>query len=213
MVKLAIFDVDYTLTKRETAFEFLMFMIKKNSKVIFHVPKSIVSALLYVLNIYSAGKAKEKFLGFINNIGEKEMESIVSEFYKKRLCRIFYEDAIKTIKKLKAQGYKIILISASGEFYLKELYNIKEIDKIIGTVFKIENGVYKNKIEGRNCKGQEKVNRLMKYIKDNKLNVDFKNSYMFSDSISDMPLFNLVGNAYLINSKKKCNNIKNLKWK
>ena len=44
------------------------------------------------------------------------------------------------------------------------------------------------------------------------MQVDFKNSYMFSDSLSDKPLLDLVGNPYLINYKKD-NEIKILKWK
>ena len=68
------------------------------------------------------------------------MKKIVKEFYEKRLSKILYKDAIDTIKKMKAEGYKIYLISASAEFYLRELYNIKEVDKVIGTRFAMENG-------------------------------------------------------------------------
>ena len=42
--------------------------------------------------------------------------------------------------------------------------------------------------------------------------MDFKNSYMFSDSLSDKPLLDLVGKPYLINYKKK-SEIEILKWK
>ena len=68
-------------------------------------------------------------------------------------------------------------------------------------------------MEGLNCKGEEKVKRLMEMLKQENIEVDFKNSYMFSDSLSDSPLFNLVGNPYLINYKKSHKTIKNLNWK
>ena len=64
-------------------------------------------------------------------------------------------------------------------------------------------GLYNRKIVGENCKGEEKVRRLKEYLKEESIDVDFKNSYMFSDSLSDLPLFNLVGNPYLINYKGK----------
>ncbi len=63
------------------------------------------------------------------------MRKIVKEFYEKRLSKILYKDAIDTVRKMKSQGYKIYLISASAEFYLNEFYNIKEVDKVIGTRF------------------------------------------------------------------------------
>jgi len=188
-------------------------MMKKDPKLIRHLPKSLWSTFLYVSKIYDAQKAKESFIAFIEGIDEKKMKELVKEFYEKRLSKIFYKDAIDMIKKLKGEGCKIYLISASAEFYLNELYAIKEVDKVIGTRFKCEGGTHRRNMEGINCKGEEKVNRLMEVLKEENIEVDFKNSYMFSDSLSDSPLFNLVGNPYLINSKKGNEIIKNLNWK
>lgn len=213
MEKLAIFDVDFTITKRETLIELFLFMLKKNPRFIVFVPRIIMTGLLYGIKIIDEKKSKETFIKFISGIDEKEMKLIVKDFYEKRLSKILYVDAIDTIKKLKSKGYKIYLISASPEVYLEEFYNIKEVDMVIGTKIKVENGKYKNSIEGKNNKGEEKVKRLMEVLKKQNVEVDFKNSYMFSDSLADLPLFNLVGNQYLINFKKKHKDIKILNWK
>lgn len=213
MELLAIFDVDYTLTKRETLMELYFFMLKKDIRFIKFIPRSIMSGILYSLKIYDAGKAKQSFIKFLEGVHEEEMKTLVKEFYEERLSKILYKDAIDTIKKLKNQGCKVYLISASPEIYLNELYNIKEVDKIIGTKLKKKDGIYKSAIEGENNKGEEKVRRLREFLKKENIEVDFENSYMFSDSLSDLPLLKLVGNAYLINSRKKYNNIKNIKWK
>ena len=66
---------------------------------------------------------------------------------------------------------------------------------------------------GRNCKGEEKVVRLKQVLKEEGLEVDFKDSYMFSDSLSDKPLLDLVGHPYLINFKKKHDKFEILNWK
>ena len=83
---------------------------------------------------------------------------------------------------------------------------------IIGTKFRVENGFFAREMDGLNCKGEEKVRRLKEYLQANNIEVDYKNSYMFSDSLSDKPLLDLVGNPYLINYKKK-NGFKVLNWK
>ena len=211
--KLAIFDVDYTITKRETLAEFYFFMLRKNPKYIKYLPKSIFSSIFYIFKIYDASKAKKTFIRFIDGIEENKMKEIVKEFYEKRLSKILYKDAIDTIKKMKAKGYKIYLISASAEFYLSEFYNIKEVDKVIGTRFIKENGLHRNQMLGENCKGEEKVRRLKEVLLKGNIDVDFESSYMFSDSLSDLPLFNLVGHPYLINYKKTHDKIEILKWK
>ena len=213
MEKLAIFDVDYTLTRSETLMEFYAFMIKKSPRLMIHAPRAVISAFLYAAKVLDAKIAKENFIAFIDGIKEEKMQQLVEEFYEKRLSKIIYKDAIDTMRKLKAEGYKVYLISASAEFYLNELYKIKEVDKIIGTRFTSVGGKYSRKMAGENCKGEEKVRRLKEVLKEENIEVDFKNSYMFSDSLADLPLFNLVGKPYLINYKKKHDKIKILNWK
>lgn len=213
MERLAIFDVDFTLTKRETLIEFYKYMLKKDPKLIIQMPRIIVSGILYACKIIPLKRTKEQFVTFIDGIKEEDMKLHVKDFYEKKLSKILYKDAIDTIKKLKDEGCRIYLISASAEFYLNELYNIKEVDKVIGTRFLSEEGIHRARIHGENCKGDEKVRRLMEEIKNDNIEVDFKNSYMFSDSLSDLPLFNLVGNPYLINYRKKQDKIKVLRWK
>lgn len=211
--KLAIFDVDYTITKRETLIEFYRFMIKKNPKLLLHIPKIIGSGILYASKYYDLKGAKEQFLAFTVGIREDDMKQLVKEFYEKKLSKILYRDAIETIKKFKAEGFKIYLISASAEIYLNELYCIKEVDKVIGTRLIIKDGKYVKGFEGENNKGEEKVKRLLQDLKKDNIEVDFKASYMFSDSMADLPLFKLVGHPYLINYRKKTGEIEVLNWK
>lgn len=212
-MKLAIFDVDYTITKKETLLEFYKFMLKRDPRLIRFAPRALVSSFFYVFKVFDASRAKENFISFIDGMKEEELLELTKEFYKKTLSRIFYEDAIDTMKRLKSKGYKIYLISASAQFYLDQFYNIEEVDKVIGTIFKCEQGKYSRKIEGENCKGESKVKRLLKVIKEENIEVDFKQSYMFSDSLSDSPLFELVGHPYLINYKKKNDKYEVLNWK
>lgn len=213
MVKLAIFDIDYTLTKKETLMEFFKFMIKKDLKNIKYIPRALLSGVMFLTKIFDEKKTKETFLKFIEGMEEKQIDKLVKEFYSKRLSNIVYKDAIDMINKMKSKGYLIYLISASPEFYLNEFYNIKEVDKIIGTKYITSGGRHTRRMDGVNCKGEEKVKRLKEELIKENIEVDYKGSYMFSDSLSDKPLFDLVGNPYLINFKKDSKGIKILNWK
>ena len=212
MEKLAIFDIDYTLTKKETSIELYKYMLKKNKKLLKYLPSHIITGLFYGIKVYNAGRTKENFLRFLSGTSEDELKSMVKSFYKEKLESILYEDGIKAIKDFKEKGYKIYLISASPEFYVNEFYNIKEVDKVIGTKFQMNDGKFSCKISGENCKGEEKVKRLMEELKKDNIEVDFKNSYMFSDSLSDLPLLKLVGKGYLINYRKN-HELEILRWR
>ncbi|MGL5084127.1 MAG: HAD-IB family hydrolase [Clostridium sp.] len=211
MDKLAIFDVDYTITRKETLMELFKYVLSNDKKMMKYLPRAIFSGAMYGIGVYDERRVKETFLKFIDGIEEKHLAQLVKSFYEKRLSTILYKDAIDMIKKLKGEGYKVFLISASPEFYLNELYAISEVDLIIGTKFLFNEGKFARKMDGLNCKGEEKVRRLKEVIKKENLDVDFENSYMFSDSLSDKPLLDLVGKAYLINYKKK-HEFEILKW-
>ena len=212
MKKLAIFDVDYTITRKETLMQLFSYCIEEDKRNIKYLPRALYSGLMYAVGIYDEKRVKESFLKFIDGYEEKQLGELVKRFYKNRLSKILYDDSIKMMKKLKREGYDVYLISASPEFYLFELYALEEVDKIIGTKFEFNNGKFNRKIDGANCKGEEKVRRLKEVLKEENIEVDFENSYMFSDSLSDKPLLDLVGHPYLINFKKK-SDIEILNWK
>ena len=211
MKKLAIFDIDYTITKKETLMEFYKYSLEEDIKNIRFLPRALYSGLMYGVGIYDERRVKECFLKFIYNIEEEKLQDLVKRFYKNRLSKILYKDAVDMMYKLKNEGYDIYLISASPEFYINEFYNIDVVDKVIGTRFEFKEGKFIRKMLGSNCKGEEKVKRLKEVLSKENIEVDFKDSYMFSDSLSDKPLLDLVGKPYLINYKKK-HEIEILKW-
>ena len=211
MKKLAIFDIDYTITKKETLMEFYKYSLEEDIKNIRFLPRALYSGLMYGVGIYDERRVKECFLKFIDNIEEEKLQELVKRFYKNRLSKILYKDAVDMMYKLKKEGYDIYLISASPEFYINEFYNIDVVDKVIGTRFEFKEGKFIRKMLGCNCKGEEKVRRLKEVLSKENIEVDFKDSYMFSDSLSDKPLLDLVGKPYLINYKKK-HEIEILKW-
>ena len=187
-VKLALFDIDYTITRKETLMEFYKYIVSKDIKNIKFLPRALFSGLMYGVKVYDERRVKESFLKFIENIEEKDLAILTKKFYDERLSKILYKDALDMIHKLKTEGYMIILISASPEFYIKEFYAIDDVDFIIGTRFTFENGKFVRKMSGNNCKRDEKVVRLKAYLKENNIEADYENSYMFSDSLTDLPL-------------------------
>jgi HAD superfamily hydrolase (TIGR01490 family) len=211
MEKLAIFDVDFTITSKETLIEFYRFIVGKHPGKISRLPQAAASGLFYKLRIHDEKAAKEMFLKYLTSFSEAEICMLSKEFYEKVLLNLLYRDGLNKIKELKAKGCRVILNSASPEFYLDHLYGIEGVDKVIGTKFLFENGKFPSKMVGFNNKGEEKVRRLYEYLDGEE--IDLEGSYMFSDSMSDEPLLKLVGRPYLINYKRKDPKYPVLNWR
>ncbi len=214
-MRFAIFDVDLTLTSKDTFIEFYKFLCKQDKRFLIYFNKVVHAGLMYCLKLYDEKKSKEQYLSFLNGLSVDVVNEFSKKFFEEHLLKkMLYKDGLLEIEKCKSKGYKVILISASPEFYLNNFNQLYSIDYVLGTRYEIKDGFYTGKMLGYNNKGEEKVLRLYEFLHKNNIeNVDFQNSCMYSDSLNDLPLFNLVGNRFLINSKNKVDNIVNLYWK
>ena len=61
MRKLAIFDIDYTITKKETLMEFFKYAVKQDIRNIRFLPRALFSGLMYLLKVYNEKEVKEHF--------------------------------------------------------------------------------------------------------------------------------------------------------
>lgn len=194
----AIFDVDYTIINGDSMFLMLFFAISKKPLFIFYTPIILVKMVLYFLKIIDVKNVKEAIYVPLKYLSEKELE----EFFDTILLRKINPEVMKRLNFHKEQGCRILLVSASPEVYLQYFKKNSSIDVIIGTKLKIVDGKYINKIYGENCKGIEKVNRIKHYLNENNLEIDFDNSFGYSDSLSDKPMLSLVKNRYKVNKNE-----------
>ena len=194
----AIFDVDYTIIKGDSMFLMLIFGIKKRPLIIFYTPIILVKIVLALLGIIDIRVAKEAIYIPLKFLTEKELEG----FYNEVLLNNLNIEVMKRLKQHKEEGYHILLASASPEAYLSWFKKNNYIDGIIGTKIKKIDDKYINKIEGENCKGSEKLKRINQYLEENNLEIDFENSFAYSDSLGDKPMLSLVKNRYKVSKRQ-----------
>lgn len=206
--RVAIFDVDKTIINGDSMFMLLYYTLKRKPKSIFKLPRLFFMLILYIFKIIDTKKAKEEMFYIINYLNEIELE----DFFKTYILKHTFNDAKAELIKRKAQGYTVILISASPECYIKFFKEYFDVDYILGTVLRKTETGYTNIIDGENCKGEEKVVRLKKLLDEKSIVIDRLNSVCYSDSLSDMPIFSLVENRFLINNNKKLDKFINLRW-
>jgi len=149
----------------------------------------------YLLKINSFEQAKSAILFPLDFMSDEELEC----FYKHYVEPYYYPNVVEEMKKRKAEGCIIILCTASSEAYMK--YNSLPIDVLMGTITKRINHHATSQIINKNCKNEEKVNRIQEYLLENHYVIDYDHSWGYSDSSSDMPMLNLVKNKIRVELK------------
>jgi len=212
MELIAIFDFDGTLIKRDSMVLFFLRYFNFSWKNIPNFFQLATETIKFFLKIYSQKKYKEKFLNLVMDSSKiKNLDKITDDF-SEYLLRLIPKDARKRITKLKDNRYKLVLLSASPDFYLKKIKDKLGFSKLICTKTNFRNG--KIIIRGENCYGKNKIKMLLDEYK--KEDINWEKSYCFADNKSDRHLLSLFGNAYVVNNKKfvKDNpNFKPLVWK
>jgi len=130
------------------------------------------------------------------------MDALAHDFFRDVQQKAFFADAAPELFRLREQGVKIVIVSASSDLYMRVLPEFLPVDAVISTVCETRDGRYTGKI-GKNCKGDEKVRRIEAWLQEQGLSIDKEKSAGYGDSPSDAPMLLLTAAPNLVNPKRK----------
>ena len=187
MSRIAFFDFDGTITKKDSLPHFIKF-VKGNFgyyKGLFFLSPLLI---LYKLGIISNDKAKEKLITyFFKNFDSKLFFQIAENYSSYELDKIVRPKAIEKIIWHKKAGDKVVIVSASMECWLKSWCKINGVE-LLGTKLKVKDSKISGKFLSKNCYGSEKVIRIKKNYNLEK----YKVIYAYGDSVGDKEMLELA---------------------
>ena len=197
----AFFDFDDTLARGDSILPYLMYCILRGAAPRRQVFKAAWGFLAWKLNPAHASASKETSLSFIRGKTVDEMDDLARDFFREVQQNAFFEDAAPEIFSLREKGVQIVVVSASSDLYMKILPEFLPVDAVISTTCEVVDGKYTGKI-GKNCKGEEKVQRIQAWLEKQGTTIDKARSAGYGDSPSDAPMLLLTDAPTLVNPKK-----------
>lgn len=195
-----IFDLDGTLTKRDTYIPFLVLCLREFGLRRLSVMVLPFYILLYTFSIISNHQLKEIFLDkILSGISLGQLEPVSEKFVLNIINRGLNEPIIKILNEHFEQGDKVIMVSASFDFYVMKIAKRIGIDQVVCTKAEVNDGIITGRILGKNCHGQEKVRRLENLLSQS----DLSSSVLYTDHYSDYPLLRKVKKGILVNPRLK----------
>lgn len=196
-MKIAVFDFDGTMIREQSHQLFFKEIINSKgfifSKILKFYYKFIANKRLASLK---EKHRKEAILSLLKDKDFNDIQSFSRNFYYNKIKPLYIKSILADIIKYKNSGYKLVLVSGGFDVYLNELFNDLKFDVIICSELQFICDKFTGKIINKECLGQEKVRRLKKKIDLKK--IDFNNSVFYSDHASDLPMFNLFKNNFLV---------------
>ena len=161
MKRIAVFDFDGTITRKDTLIEFLRFA---GGSARFYAVFALYSPLLVLLKLklYSNQKAKEKiFAHYFMGLPLEQFNDLCRRFIEQKGLSLIYAEAKAQIVKHKAQGDEVVIISASIENWVCHFAEALKADKLLATKIEVKDGKLTGRFLTANCYGKEKVKRLL----------------------------------------------------
>ena len=185
--RIAFFDFDGTITTKDTFLEFIKFYRGSFKFYLGFVLKSPV-LIAYKLGILKNFIAKQQVLQFFfsGETVDKFKERCLS-FSQQVLPSLIRPKAMKEIEKLKAEGVKIIVVSASAENWIQDWCSKHQLG-LLGTKLSVMDGKITGTLDGNNCYGDEKVCRIKEIFQL----TDYREIFCYGDSKGDKEMLLLA---------------------
>jgi HAD superfamily hydrolase (TIGR01490 family) len=188
MKRIAAFDFDGTITRKDTLIEFLRFA---GGSARLYAVFALYSPLLVLmkLKLYSNQKAKEKiFAHYFKGMPIEQFDDLCRRFFEQQGQALIYTDAKAQIAKHKEHGDEVVVISASIENWVRHFADALRADKLLATQIEVQDGKITGCFLSANCYGQEKVKRLLSAYPDR------NNCYLiaYGDSRGDKELLHFA---------------------
>ena len=156
--KAVAFDLDGTLTTKDTLTQFLIWRVGY-AKAVFKGLLLLPYFVGFALGLVSRAGVKQAALRrFIETM---EMES--QRFAKQVMPRLLRPEGLAALRAHVKAGDQVFVVTASPEF-VSWAWSFKENVELIATRLEISGGCMTGRLDGMNCWGLEKVRRLSEHL-------------------------------------------------
>jgi phosphatidylglycerophosphatase C len=189
--KLALFDFDGTLTRKDTMFEFLIFLEGRGS---LYWSLLVLSPILILTKLgkYDAEKAKKRLLSrHLKGMTEAVLRQKATRFCANVLPSLFRDEALEKLAFHRSKGHDVWIVTASLDLWVEPWLKFQNLPGLC-TKMAFSEGVFQGEFASPNCNGNEKVNRIRAEI----VLEDYERIYAYGDSSGDKAMFKLAHRAF-----------------
>lgn len=207
MTKLAIYDMDKTITRQATWVPFLAYCMKRRSRwrVVF-LPVVGLAGLAFWLKRIDRAQLKEISHRWLlgKHMKQSSLAPLAKGFARHTMRTNVLPAACDRIAADRAEGYRLVLATASNRMYAAAIGEELGFDDVVATnsIIGLDDRLHA-KIDGSNCYGPAKLDMVKDWMAAEGLERDGARIRFYSDHPSDQPAFDWADEAYPANPSPK----------
>jgi HAD superfamily hydrolase (TIGR01490 family) len=198
-VEAAFFDLDKTIISKSSSLALTRPMYRAGLVSRTMLLRGAYAQLVYLLlgaDEKKMDRAKEAMTALSKGWEKEAVEELVREVLIDLIDPYVYQEALDLMALHRALGRRVYIVSSSPEEVVKPLAEHFGVTDVLATRAKVEDGKYVGEIE-RYVYADGKADAIRDIAAE--LGIDLENSFAYSDSITDLPMLEAVGNPVAVN--------------
>jgi HAD superfamily hydrolase (TIGR01490 family) len=202
---IAFFDLDLTIISRNSGSIIVRQAYKNGLMSTRNLIHAIFQSYLYKLHLRETELIIKKMGTWVKGLRIEEIDELSTEVVNNFLIEHIRPEIIKVIDFHRKNNARLGILSSAISSICMPIGRYLGIDEIICTTLEIIEGTLTGNPSGNFCFGDEKRTRLLSFCDKN--NWDPAQAWYYSDSVSDLPVFEVVGHPVCISPDKKLTRI------
>lgn len=204
MHRLAIYDMDKTITRAPTWTPFLLHATRGRSawrRGLF--PLAGLAGAGYGLKLLDRAKLKQatQRLMLGRKMSPARARELAESFADTIVASGVFEGARERVAADRAAGYRLVLATASYRFYVEAIATRLGFDDVIATRSRIDEGSHiLSRIEGDNCYGPVKLHMVRDWLAAQGIERSDAHIRFYSDHVSDAPMLQWADEPFAVNA-------------
>lgn len=199
--RVALYDMDRTITRAGTYSGFLIHVARRRQQWrLLLLPLVGLAGLGYVLRLIDRSRFKALNLRLL--VGKRfrydEIQPLAESYADHVVGRGLYDAALEQIAADRAEGYRVLLATASFRLYVDAIAKRLGIDDVLATELDVPDGGdhVHARLAGANCYGSDKFARITDWMTVNEITRDAAHIRAYSDHVSDAPMLRFADQGY-----------------
>ncbi len=201
MQRIALYDLDRTVTRAPTFTPFLIHMALRNPLRVLGVPLWLVAMLGYKAKLYGRKPLKQFGLRLLVGrvVKSPALGPRIDRFVAKQLARNIQPGALAQIAADRKGGVRLVLVTAAPEIYAEALAAALGFEACIATRHQRDaRGSLLNAIDGENNYANQKVTRVAEWLSAQSLVREDCHLTAYTDHASDAPILDFADAGVLV---------------
>jgi HAD superfamily hydrolase (TIGR01490 family) len=193
----AFFDMDKTLIAENSASLFMRYRYQRGEIGGVDLLKGLGAYLQYKLGILDIRNWTKTMMVQFRGRAEAELEAEAKAWFEAMVVQTIYPGAEELVRRHETDGHLVAIVSGATKFVVRPLAQRLGIEHMLYTRLEVEDGVFTGRVIEPICFEEGKIYWLQQFIEEH--GIDLAKSWFYTDSITDLPLLDLVGHPVATN--------------